>query len=556
MQIDTLNNKLTDCNENSLLSSTITKTPRQLAPAAPPPADPTIKPESGSNRNRSERRQQRRAAINRGAKDNRSPEEKVSAAEALLQNICNQAANMWKHKPRSSQRPARVAYRAARQVELKRQAQLEKAEVAAAFQGCGYTSKLTSTQIKNATIKRTIPTAVVDSGASSTCVKPAEEETQESECGGYRWTRPPCRPTGKKSRKVFSMALGHTAPGGDVVDLPLPLREAAREGHTVEGIQNNLYSVNRLVKQGYAALFTDDGFKVYDATNKKIRVSRAAVLNGYYCQDEGLWRIPLLHDGEAAQASATFRQSPQEILREGPPPATNHINNVYELRAQPQLIRYYHAAAGFPTMRTWLKAIANGHYQSWLGLTEAAVRRNFPDSTETARGHGRKIRMNLRSTKTLVKEEEEQANLVGEDSQTSYCSHKVYNLKEEMDRKMYSDQTGKFPVTSYKGKQYVMVVYETTSNNILVEGMRNRTSGEMVATYQILVDRLKEGGFEPQMHILDNEISQDFKNAIKTNQMKFQLVPPNDHRSSVALKMASASVMTGLVMYLWRKKTV
>ena len=65
-----------------------------------------------------------------------------------------------------------------------------------------------------------------------------------------------------------------------------------------------------------------------------------------------------------------------------------------------------------------------------------------------------------------------------------------------------------------------MVVYETTSNTILVEGMRNRTSGEMVATYQILVDRLKEGGFEPKMHILDNEISQEFK---KCHQNK-----PND----------------------------
>ena len=422
--------KLTSSTDNSLLDSTITKTPRQLTPAPPPPADPTINPEPGSNRNRIERRHQRRAAIDRGAKDNRSPEEKASAADALLQNICNQAANMGKQKPRSSQRPARIAYRAAGQVELERQAQSEKAEVAAAFQGCGYATKLTKNQIKNATIKRSIPTAVVDSGASSTCVKPAGEEAQESECGGYRWAGPPCRPTGKKSRKVFSMALGHTAPGGDVVDLPLPLREAAREGHTVEGTQNNLYSVNRLVKQGYAALFTDDGFKVYDATNTKIRVSRDAVLNGYYCPDASLWRIPLLHDGEAAQASAPFRQSPQEILREGPPPATNHINKVYELRAQPQLIRYYHAAAGFPTMRTWLKAIANGHYQSWLGLTEAAVQRHFPDSIETIKGHGRKIRMNLRSTKTLIKEEEGQANCVGEDSQLSNCYHKVYNLQE------------------------------------------------------------------------------------------------------------------------------
>ena len=55
-----------------------------------------------------------------------------------------------------------------------------------------------------------------------------------------------------------------------------------------------------------------------------------------------------------------------------------------------------------------------------------------------------------------------------------------------------------------------MVLYETGSNAMLVEGLRNRTSGEMVVTYQSLVDRLHESKIEPKMHILDNEISQEF----------------------------------------------
>ena len=92
--------------------------------------------------------------------------------------------------------------------------------------------------------------------------------------------------------------------------------------------------------------------------------------------------------------------------------------------------------------------------------------------------------MNLRSTKTLVKEEEDKTVTLAEDSQASTCYHAIYNLQEKMDRKMCTDQTGKFTVTSYKGKQYVMILYETGSNAILVEGLRNRTIGEMVATHQ------------------------------------------------------------------------
>ena len=70
-------------------------------------------------------------------------------------------------------------------------------------------------------------------------------------------------------------------------------------------------------------------------------------------------------------------------------------------------MRYYHAAAGFPTKPTWLKAINNGHYSSWTGLTAALVRKHYPEAMETRRGHGHKIQSNLRSTKKMLKEEED-----------------------------------------------------------------------------------------------------------------------------------------------------
>ena len=113
---------------------------------------------------------------------------------------------------------------------------------------------------------------------------------------------------------------------------------------------------------------------------------------------------------------------------------------------------------------------------------------------------------------------------------TQPCYYVVYNLGEEMQRKMYSEQTGRFPVTSYRGMQYTMVLYDLDSNAIMVEPMRNKTSGEMLAAYQTLVDRLNLSGFDPKMHILDNKISAGYKEAIKKNGMEYQLVPPNDHR--------------------------
>jgi hypothetical protein len=43
-----------------------------------------------------------------------------------------------------------------------------------------------------------------------------------------------------------------------------------------------------------------------------------------------------------------------EFLHDRPPPS-EAIHNVYELKTQPELVQYYHAAAGFPTKPSWLK---------------------------------------------------------------------------------------------------------------------------------------------------------------------------------------------------------
>ena len=58
----------------------------------------------------------------------------------------------------------------------------------------------------------------------------------------------------------------------------------------------------------------------------------------------------------------------------------------------------------------------------------------------------------------------------------------------------------------------------------------------MILAYQTLVDRLKEKGIHPEMHLLDNECSKEMRAAITGNYMKYQLVPLNDHRHNIAEK--------------------
>ncbi len=72
----------------------------------------------------------------------------------------------------------------------------------------------------------------------------------------------------------------------------------------------------------------------------------------------------------------------------------------------------------------------------------------------------------------------------------------IYKLVETI----HTDQTGAFPVTSQRGYQYIMVGIHIDANYIFGETMKNRTEGEMINTYQKMVDRMQLAGFGLKHH--------------------------------------------------------
>ncbi len=178
-------------------------------------------------------------------------------------------------------------------------------------------------------------------------------------------------------------------------------------------------------------------------------------------------------------------------------------------------MRYLHASAGFPTKPMWLRAVRNRQYASWPGLTPKAVSKHFPKSKDPLKGLARKTKSGQRSTKrmpgwedNLVHENEAdtEAEITRPTTKERNIFVQIYSVEgDEAILKMYTDQTGRFPKKSSQENQYVMVLVELDSNAILVEGMKDRTSGEMIPAYQHLVDHLKTAGIQPKHHILDNE---------------------------------------------------
>jgi hypothetical protein len=177
-------------------------------------------------------------------------------------------------------------------------------------------------------------------------------------------TKDKCRnafiPTGQQSTKAFYMPNGTVEAATDVDELHNKVCHPAKDIHIVPEIERNLLlSMAKFADANYIAIFDKDKINIYDAYNTKVTVSRSAILCGWQCTDTNLWRVPLVpHVTNNNTDTVLCNRPPTEFLPQCPPPS-DAIYNVYELKTQPELVRYHHMAAGFLTKPTWLKAIKN-----------------------------------------------------------------------------------------------------------------------------------------------------------------------------------------------------
>ena len=99
---------------------------------------------------------------------------------------------------------------------------------------------------------------------------------------------------------------------------------------------------------------------------------------------------------------------------------------------------------------------------------------------------------------------------------------------------IYSDLTGRFPVKSARGNQYIFLLYDYDSNTIHVRPLRSRTGTAIVAAYDSIHAHLCARGLTPELQRLDNETSVSLQLSMQTKKVNFQLVPPHNHRRNAA----------------------
>jgi hypothetical protein len=195
---------------------------------------------------------------------------------------------------------------------------------------------------------------MLDSGAMSNFIQSSD---------GFELTGP--------SSKSVSTANGHIMKATHTALLPLTqLNAGAREAIVIPEMSTQaLMSVRQLADQGYTTVFHPylQGATVHDNDSFKLVTKKPLLLQGWR-DNGGLWTIPL---------------------------AEEKALNVYELPSTKEVIRFEHAALGFPTKATLLEAICNKNLATFPDMSADNVNKFFPESDKMQKGHMRQSRQGV-----------------------------------------------------------------------------------------------------------------------------------------------------------------
>ena len=200
-----------------------------------------------------------------------------------------------------------------------------------------------------------------------------------------------------------------------------------------------------------------------------------------------------------------------------------------------KLMLFLYAALGRPNKTTLIKAIKQGHFATWPGLTEKRVKKYIQEDIINAKGH-----MHLqRQVKNRKKKEIKEPNNIKDEitHPTQEEGNNKMNLnfvKIEETGLCGTDLTGKFPTTSRRGNKYIFVLYNWDTNSIIARAMKNRTDEEFLRVHDEIIDELTIKGVKPTTQRLDNEASKAYTNNITKHGIKYQLTPAQIHRRNIA----------------------
>ena len=100
---------------------------------------------------------------------------------------------------------------------------------------------------------------------------------------------------------------------------------------------------------------------------------------------------------------------------------------------------------------------------------------------------------------------------------------------DQMVRMASTGLTGRFPITSARGKSCVFLLYDYNFNAILVSPIKDHKKESLISGLYECLGILKNAGIQPVLLHLDNGVSKDMVSHIQGKEITYQLASPGDH---------------------------
>jgi hypothetical protein len=164
--------------------------------------------------------------------------------------------------------------------------------------------------------------------------------------------------------------------------------------------------------------------------------------------------------------------------------------------------------------------IRRNHLVTFPGVTSNLVTKHLPKSLAAVLGHQDQEAKHLRSTKAAgtppVSEPDLEPAL---DAPSHHIFAMLFDKVQIM--KSCSDQTGRFPIPSSRGNHYIFVLYHHDTNSVHAIAIPNRQAASICKAWETTHESLIAHGHAPNLHILDNECSQELKDSFVKHNISF-----------------------------------
>jgi hypothetical protein len=332
-------------------------------------------------------------------------------------------------------------------------------------------------------------------------------------------------PNLKPLRPPLSVLLhdGSTCRATHQGTLPLPVLQEGSQGCLLTPESDrSLLSVARLVDSGHEVRFR--------ASDVLIERDGAVALQGHRDWGTGMWNVDLPSSRTLAARPGHPSLGPELDSKVPLGPAFPSMVPPAALNAAPlptvaHLVAWLHAALGSPAETTLANALRRG-YIVMEGLTPESLSRHPPQSLATAKGHLARHRQGQQSTR----DEEKKAP-------HAKAVTKIPNRDQEagpIRGRLYLDSTGSLPTVSARGADSILVLTDAASGFIHLEPVAGRKAGSLTKAFRAGVTWFKDNGIDLAFLRLDNEVSNEMRQAAKGYQLELEVCPPGNHRANAA----------------------